>query len=303
MRKHYDDDDLDIVSKNDSFLIEEDEEEEKKDFLTPILILAAIGIFAFSGYKIGSALLGYHEADVEYETVSGDFTDYIGDERVNTTSQKEVEEKSDEIQQIVEEAEAAEDPESLYPLKVDHASLKEQNSDYIGWLYFQNGGVSYPIVQDDGTGKYLKTTFEGKKNSSGAIFINSEASKDFTDLNTIVYGHNMKNGGMFGSLKNLYNTPSTLVNPYFFIETESKLYTYKVFAIIKTTNTSSFYSVPQNNAAYENYINELSATASYFDAKAPGLSSHKPIIMFSTCYGAQGTSNRLLVFGVLQESD
>lgn len=294
------------MSKNndlDDFLIEDEPEPKNHDgIITAVLVIVALAIIGYCGFQIGSTLLSYHEADQEYETVSTDFTDYIGDARVTLGTPDKIEEKADEVQEVVEEAEKTKDITSLYPLTIDHKALLAQNEDYIGWLYFQNGNASYPIVQDDGTGKYLKQTFEGKKNASGAIFVNSDASKEFTDMNTIVYGHNMKNGGMFGSLKYIYNNPKSLINPYFFIETpDGNVKTYKVFGIVKTTNKSDLYTVPQNNAAYEIFVNEIGRSASYFNAETEGVSSHSPIIMFSTCYGAQGTSNRLLVFGVLQK--
>lgn len=297
-KDEYYDDDLDLEVP--FYVSDEEEETPKKKNDGPImavLVVIGIGLILFCGYKIASTLYGYNQAVTEYETVAKDFTDYIGGARVKP----EEEQTGEEIAQIVEEAEEESDVESLFPLVIDHEALLAQNPDYVGWLYFQNGNISYPIVQDnEGESKYLTTTFEGKHNASGAIFIDKGVASDFSDLNTIIYGHNMKNGAMFGSLKNLYNQPTSLTNPYFFISTKDELKTYKVFGIVKTTNKSGLYQVPKNEAAYQIFVNEIGATASYFDASATGLSTYSPIVMFSTCYGAQGTSDRLLVFGVLQ---
>ena len=64
--------------------------------------------------------------------------------------------------------------------------------------------MNYPIVQAADNDKYLHLTYEGNYNFAGTIFIDYENSSDFNDCNTLVYGHNMKNGSMFGQLKKIH---------------------------------------------------------------------------------------------------
>ena len=71
----------------------------------------------------------------------------------------------------------------------------------MGWLRIRALGISYPVVQGEDNDFYLHRTFEKEDNFAGCIFVNCDNSGNFTDQNTIIYGHNMKDGSMFGKLK------------------------------------------------------------------------------------------------------
>ncbi len=89
--------------------------------------------------------------------------------------------------------------ECFMPLP-DNRRLLEINSDYAGWICIPGTSVSYPVVYPKDNQEYLKQTFEGQKNLCGCLFF--EASRPpFSSENTVIYGHNMKSGEMFGSLK------------------------------------------------------------------------------------------------------
>lgn len=88
-------------------------------------------------------------------------------------------------------------PETKEPT-IDWSSLKSTNKDIIGWLEIENTKITYPILQDNGNLYYLRHTYNKKYSSSGSIFTTNE--NPFIDNETIIYGHNMKNGSMFSSL-------------------------------------------------------------------------------------------------------
>lgn len=100
------------------------------------------------------------------------------------------------------EAEAYESP-------VDFAALREMNPDIYAWIYIPGTEVSYPVLQREGDNEfYLQRDSTGKRDQKGCIFTESEFnSRDFDDPVTIVYGHRIKNGAMFGSLQDIYSTP------------------------------------------------------------------------------------------------
>ena len=91
------------------------------------------------------------------------------------------------------------------PVKVDFEALKKINPDVVGWIYIPDTGINYPIVQAKDNKKYLHRTFEGKDSHVGAIFLDASCKPDFSSFNSILYGHNLKNGEMFGHLKKLYD--------------------------------------------------------------------------------------------------
>ena len=74
------------------------------------------------------------------------------------------------------------------------------NPNVIGWIEIPGLSISYPVVQGTDNAYYLHHLFTGEYNSSGSIFADWHNQPDFADPNTIVYGHNMKNGSMFGTL-------------------------------------------------------------------------------------------------------
>ena len=80
--------------------------------------------------------------------------------------------------------------------------LKRLNPDVTGWLLTEDGAISQPIVQGADNEHYLTTGADGKRNSRGAVFMDYR-NGPFTDFNTVLYGHNMRDGSMFGSLADM----------------------------------------------------------------------------------------------------
>ena len=82
------------------------------------------------------------------------------------------------------------------------------------------------MVQGSDNVKYLNTTFEGNKNPAGCLFIDYENSRDMTDPHTYIYGHNMKDGSMFGSLKRIMKNDKDKKDIKAYITTERGKYAY-----------------------------------------------------------------------------
>lgn len=87
--------------------------------------------------------------------------------------------------------------EEPYVSPIDFAALAGINSDIVGWIRIPDTAIDYPIVQCEDNDKYLTTGFEGETNRAGAIFLDFESDSDFRGRNSVIYGHNMKNGTMF----------------------------------------------------------------------------------------------------------
>ena len=105
-----------------------------------------------------------------------------------------------------EDTPAPEATEPPYESPVDFPSLWEMNSEIYAWLYIPGTEVNYPILQREGNDKfYLNHNSQGRYSDGGAVFTESAYnSKDFTDPVTLVYGHYMRSGTMFGSLQATY---------------------------------------------------------------------------------------------------
>lgn len=136
-----------------------------KKTLSNILLAVCIVVFLFSGWKLVGYFLEYKKADDEYDKIAQEVVKTEGKERV-----------------------------------IDFDKLLKMNPDTIGWVYAKGTKIDYPIVLGENNDHYLHTTFEGTKNSSGAIFMDSNGDKEFRAQHNIIYGHHMRNGSMFADL-------------------------------------------------------------------------------------------------------
>lgn len=88
---------------------------------------------------------------------------------------------------------------------IDFGKLIEINSDVVGWIKINETNIDYPIVQKNDNDYYLNKNFYNKNDRTGAIFLDYKNKSDFTDVNTVIYGHNIKRGTMFADLEDIYN--------------------------------------------------------------------------------------------------
>lgn len=128
------------------------------------------------------------------------------------------------------EAEPEEEKEPL-DIPVDFEALQAENPDIYAWITIPGTNVDYPILQREGdNGYYLNHSVDGAGSIAGAIFTEDYNSKDFTDPNTIIYGHNMKNGSMFRTLHNYSDREFFDNNRDITIYMPDKILHYTIFA-------------------------------------------------------------------------
>ena len=163
--------------------------------------------------------------------------------------------------------------------------------------------LTYPIAQSTGNDKYLHTTFEGTRNASGCIFLDSAASKDFSDSNSFIFGHNMKNGTMFGSLKQFLQKEELCdEDPYIYIYQKDQVLVYRIFA---------YYTIPVRDDVYDDFSGDDGYDAYVADARKHSVyhasqdekidwSSRPNLLTLSTCY-ATGHVNNFIVQAALVE--
>lgn len=86
-------------------------------------------------------------------------------------------------------------------IPVNFNDLKRKNSDIYAWIKIPNSNIDYPILRNEEEDYYLTHSEDKKESVYGAIYTQNYNCDDFSDSNTVIYGHNMKNGTMFGGLK------------------------------------------------------------------------------------------------------
>lgn len=91
------------------------------------------------------------------------------------------------------------------PAAIDFDSLRAISGDAVAWIFAPGTTINYVIAQSDDNSYYLRRLLDGTGAVCGTIFADYRCSSDFTDWNTIIYGHKMDNGTMFASLANYLN--------------------------------------------------------------------------------------------------
>ena len=133
-----------------------------------VITVCLIGIILVSGYKIGKTMWEYQVAKSAYTNIS---------------------EKTAKV-----------DPKQFTGV-VDWNALKNVNPDVQGWLYQKGTVINYPVVQGTDNDTYLHTRFDKQWSGGGTLFVDCRMEKDFKGFNSIIYGHHMKDGSMFRSIR------------------------------------------------------------------------------------------------------
>ena len=251
----------------------------KAVFWYRVIILVCILIFAGSLTKLIMIFHEYNSAVSEYDDIEEEFVIESSDDDV--TGAAVVSGEGVTVEQTDENGKKS---TFVYkPLNVDFDSLKKTNKDVIGWIQFETFSLSYPIVKDPGDDYYLKHTFKKEKNSSGAIFIGTANSDNFQDTNTIIFGHNMKNGSMFGLLGRYKEKAYFQYNQYFRIYTPNGTQRYQIFSVYKAPIDGSAYSIWTRTGGeeYKNWLQELKKNSMYDTGVS--VSENDTIVTLSTC--------------------
>lgn len=130
------------------------------------------------------------------------------------------------------EEEPAETDEVMEMLKneLDIAALREINSDVCAWIYIPDTELSYPVLSYTDNDYYLKRNWKKEKSRSGSVFTDYRSGNDFEGFNTVIYGHRMSNGTMFGSLAAYESKEHFESNPYVYVVTEKSVIRYRIFS-------------------------------------------------------------------------
>lgn len=182
---------------------------------------------------------------------------------------------------IVEEKNEDENKEES---KVDFNKLKEQNSDAVAWIKVNNTNIEYPVVKGSNNSFYLNHSFDKSNNSAGWIFADYRNKFDNTDKNIVIYGHNMKDNSMFGSLKNILNSDwyDNEENTNIILYTENEKCIYKVFSIYKIESEDYYITTEfENDKKFEQFVNTIKKRSiKEFDIDVSGSDN---ILTLSTC--------------------
>lgn len=186
-------------------------------------------------------------------------------------------------------------------IPVDFESLTAQYPDIYAWIQIPGTAIDYPIVQHPSDNSYyLNHTVDGRKRVEGAIFTEDYNSKDFDDPNTVIYGHNMKNGSMFKSLHKYKDKGFFSENSEIYIYQEGRVLKYKIFAAYVYDSRHLMLSFDFDDIniyrSYLNFVLTKKDMSSNIDTRVE-VSPEDKIITLSTCNNNE--NQRYLVQAVL----
>lgn len=252
------------------------EPKKKESKVVIFIMLLAIVIVVVAIVKIVIILLDYRADQKVYQKLK---EDYVTENVVEQSQQKN----------------------PWYEMiTVDMEGLQKVNPDIVGWLYFENEDISYPILNSGDNDTYLRTNYLGESANAGSIFMDGSNAPDFSDAHTLIYGHNMKDLTMFGRLK-YYKTDESYYedHQYFQIITKNDCYRYRIISCKDVTDTDDIYMIYRDgNNDFCNFVNHAVTAGSYIVPPCT-VSDEDHIVTLSTCSNGD---NRFVVSAIRDDS-
>ena len=189
---------------------------------------------------------------------------------------------------------------------IDFEKLQSYNDELYAWIYIPDTRIDYPVAQHDGEDDYyLKRNMYGEPEFAGCIYTEKCNSKDFTDPNTVLYGHNMRNGSMFQNLHLFREEEFFEENQYIYVYTLRHRLTYHVFAAYEYDDRHIMNSFDfSDEEVFEEYIESIfhvrSMNANIREDE--NVTKDDKILTLSTCVGGNPDA-RYLVQAVLVKDE
>lgn len=196
---------------------------------------------------------------------------------------------------------------NLLAYKPDEASddpleqLQAMNPDVIGWISVEDTNIDHPLVQSRVSDmEYVHKNAKGEYSLCGAIFLSTENSPDLRDPYSLIYGHHMENGGMFGDLHSFMDEQFLKEHSHGSILANGKQYDLTIFAAMKTdAYDAAVYDLANYRQSNEALMEYLEDNAQVFNKAL--IKDTEQIVCLSTCYD-MNTQGRIVVFGTLSET-
>lgn len=214
---------------------------------------------------------------------------------------------SDEPDETEKETETETETEHVPPvIPVDFETLQEENPDIYAWITIPDTAIDYPVLHNEEDDTFYHThSAEGEESFAGAIYSEYENASDFSDVHTVLYGHNMRNGSMFADLHKFEDETFFDEHPYVTIYTPDAIRYYRIFAAYLYDDRHLLDSFDCSDpAVFEAYIRNIMEQRSLYchlnqDVE---VKAGDRILTLSTCHG-MGDEYRYLVQAVLVKEE
>lgn len=245
-----------------------------KKKLLKVLEIALIMVIVFSAYKA----LGYYMNERSFVSSKAEY------EGVAAASKDSIIEILDDGREA-DEDDVLEDIDIVAKLKADYetvtyekgkakdgnlAELKEAKSPkdlinelkarykhIVGRIIVDGTDIDFPIVQGKNNSFYLDHDYKDRYNLLGAVFMDARNKNDFTDMNSIIYGHNVRSGHIFHDLDKLKDEDFVREHPYIIVDTLNERYVYEIAAVYTAGAYEDYRSPSYTREAYQDLLSRI----------------------------------------------
>ena len=270
---------MEVVDENDPPKKDKPKEKKKKKhsktgvMIFRVILILSIATAAYSGFQLYKGLKDYRESENSYTALA-------------TETKAETESVVEEETGVTYEYD-----------KANFTALAEINPDVAGWLSLKGTVINYPVVQGTDNDYYLEHLFTRETNHTGCIFIDYRNAKDFSDRNTAMYAHHMRNGSMFAELEGYRTQEYYEEHKELILQTPDALYLIQPFSGLLSDGYTEYvqFDFPTDES-FMTYVNDLKAKST-FNSDVE-ITPNDKIVTMSTCrYDV--TNGRYAVFGKL----
>lgn len=241
-----------------------------------LLIVLLLAVFGFSAGRYWLIRRSYRISREGYEQAAEQYT---------APSQSEAAE-APAYQQSAGTAQSGEEEEREHaPIKVDFDALMELNDDVMGWIYCEDTVINYPVVWGRDNDYYLERNFRRRVDPNGTIFADGSNLADFTDNNTILYGHHMQDMTMFATLKYWLKQDYYEEHPCMWLLTPHQDYRVELIAGYVTAADSETFTVYRGGGPeLREYIRQALARSEFRSpAQQEEIDENAQYVLLSTC--------------------
>ena len=251
--------------------------QKKNNILTGVLTILFVAMFFYGAINLYDIWKEYRESEVLYHNAQEEFLQQTEGEDDNPLA------------------------EARLDFAVDFDSLHAVNEDVAGWIWLEDTVVNYPVLHSKkNNDEYLYTTYDGKQNSSGSIFADYRNNVGFVDDNTVLYGHNMKNGGMFAFLTKMTGQEYYDAHKEFYILTPEGNRRYEVISVFRVDALSDLYDRTfETKEAKQQWLNRVIKSSAVLAPYSADVED--TFVMLSTCVSGDDLRARIVAVGRLAE--
>lgn len=250
-----------------------------------VAIILVLAVLVFSLYGVVTEWLGYAQGEERVEEAV----------RIVTSNNTATANNPNPRVVVSTENEQSSGTNSLLPAEeivnwlssLNISELQSVNPDVVGWIHIPDTDISYPLLQVNDNDFYLKHSWDGEKNVCGSIFLDKRST--INDWNTVIYGHNMRNGSMFGGLKKYQDEDFAKEHKELYVVYEGEI---RKFSYV-TTFEADLEGIPYVFGDFDSEKKEQFKTELL---NITGANVDGPVLSLSTCTGSGHSTRRVVIF-------